>query len=110
MLTEEEWAVVSPHLSNAIEQIKHYREKNNCSLAEANKNGFGQRVLEIYEQLTGFKETNPNAIFHHRLGIYGPPCQVCGKPLRTPQARYCASCSVAVESNIALNPDGFAAG
>ena len=93
MLTEEEWVVVSPHLSNAVEQIKSYREEHHCSLAEANRNGFGKRALEIYERLTGFKETKPNALFHHRLSIYGPPCHSCGKPLRTPQARFCAMCS-----------------
>jgi ATP phosphoribosyltransferase regulatory subunit HisZ len=93
MLTEEEWQVVSPHLGNAIEQIKRYREEHGCSLAEATAKGLGQRALEMYEEITGFKETNPNALFHHRLSMYGPPCHVCGKPLRTPQARYCAMCS-----------------
>jgi hypothetical protein len=92
MLTEEEWAVVSPHLSNAVEQIKRYREEHGGSLAEASQRGFGQRALELYEQLTGFKETNAGALFHHRLSMYGPPCRSCGKPLRTPQARYCAMC------------------
>jgi hypothetical protein len=41
-------------------------------------------VLEEYERITGLKETNPNAIYHHRLSLYGPPCQFCGKPLRNP--------------------------
>ena len=84
---------MSPHLVNAVEQIKSYRELHKCSLAEAHQKGFGQRALELHEQLTGYKETNPNALFHHRLSIYGPPCHVCAKPLRTPQARYCAMCS-----------------
>jgi hypothetical protein len=35
MLTEAEWEVVSPELANGVEQIKAYREKNHCSLAEA---------------------------------------------------------------------------
>ena len=91
MLTEEEWQV--SYLANAVEQIKTYRELHGCSLAEANRKGFGERALAVYEQITGFKETNPNALFHHRLSVYGPPCHACGKPLRTPQARYCAMCS-----------------
>jgi hypothetical protein len=49
-------------------------------------------MLAEYERITGFRETNPNAVFHHRLSDYGPPCRHCGKPLRTPQARVCGSC------------------
>jgi hypothetical protein len=93
MLTEEEWAEVSPHLVSTFEEIKRYREEHGCSLAEATAKGFGSKALATYEALTGFKETNPNALYHHRLALYGPECPECGKPLRTPQARYCAMCS-----------------
>jgi hypothetical protein len=93
MLTEEEWSIVAPHLANGVEQIKRYREEHQCSLAEAQANGFGQEALALYAGITGFKETNANALFHHRLSMYGAPCHVCGKPLRTPQAKYCAMCS-----------------
>lgn len=92
MLTEEEWARVSPHLSNGIAQIKRYREEHQCSLAEATAKGFGREASAVYEEITGFRETNANALFHHRLSLYGPPCRVCGKPLRTPQATYCPMC------------------
>ena len=93
MLTENEWELVSPHLSNMVAQIQQYRQEHGCTLAEATKQGAGREALAVYEKLTGFKETNVNALYHHRLSIYGPPCHVCGKPLRTPQARYCAMCS-----------------
>jgi hypothetical protein len=49
-------------------------------------------VLREYERITGVRETNPNAVYHHVLSIYGPPCANCGKPLRTPQAKLCGSC------------------
>ena len=52
---------------------------------------FGPMLAE-YERITGFRETNPNAVFHHRLSLYGPPCGYCGKPLRTPQAKLCGHC------------------
>jgi hypothetical protein len=30
-------------------------------------------MLAEYERITGCRETNPNAVFHHRLSDYGPP-------------------------------------
>lgn len=95
MLTEEEWVRISPHLSDGIAQIKQYREEHQCSLAEARAKGFGRRALEIYEEITGFHETNADALYHHRRNAYGPLCHVCSKPLRTPQARSCAACGAA---------------
>jgi ribosomal protein L7/L12 len=62
MLTEEEWQVVSPHLSNAIAELKEYRQVHGFALAEAKERAFGYRALELYEQITGFKETNVNAL------------------------------------------------
>jgi hypothetical protein len=52
---------------------------------------FGEALRE-YERITGHHETNPNALYHHVLSMYGPPCPNCGKPLRTPRAKLCGSC------------------
>ena len=49
-------------------------------------------IRNEYERITGYHESNHNAIFHHRLDLYGPPCAKCGKPLRTPQAKLCGAC------------------
>ena len=49
-------------------------------------------VLAEYERITGFRETNINAFYHHVVSLYGPPCRVCGKPLRTPKSKLCAAC------------------
>lgn len=51
-----------------------------------------RELLDFYNDLTGFGETHPNAIMHHRVSLYGPPCENCGKPYRTPQASFCAAC------------------
>jgi len=60
-------------------------------LSKVNTRDFSLFLAE-YERITGYRETNPNAIYHHRLAMYGPPCKHCGKPLRTPQAKLCGSC------------------
>lgn len=56
----------------------------------------GDRILRRYLELTGFEETNPNAVWHHVASHYGAPCSSCGKPLRTPRARMCAACGAQV--------------
>ena len=51
-----------------------------------------QHVLQEYERITGLRETNQNAIYHHKLSLYGPPCSNCGKPLRSARAKLCGAC------------------
>ncbi|MGH8080403.1 MAG: hypothetical protein ACREP7_07500 [Lysobacter sp.] len=92
MLTEAEWELMSVALSQGISDTKRYRQTHEVSLAEARKQAFGQSALELYRRMTGMQETNVNAIWHHRLSIYGPPCAHCGKPLRTDRAKLCAAC------------------
>jgi hypothetical protein len=57
-----------------------------------------QPMKDLYFDLTGFRETNQIAIIHHRISQYGEPCRQCGKPLRTPEAAFCAACGWALES------------
>jgi hypothetical protein len=45
-----------------------------------------------YTLFTGTPEENPSAVWHHVTRLYGPPCPHCGKPLRTPRARWCPAC------------------
>jgi hypothetical protein len=92
MLNEAEWEQIARHLTNAIEQIKQYRQAHGVSIQEAMAAGYGQEALALYYKMTGFRETNLDALWHHRASLLGPPCHKCGKPLRTPQAQHCAEC------------------
>lgn len=49
-------------------------------------------LRDYYKDVTGWDESNPNAIMHHEIALYGPPCENCGKPYRTPKASFCAAC------------------
>ena len=99
MLDEDEWALLVPLLSKVSQDIKDYRKHTGAALDVATKQGFEREALERYEQLTGFRETNINALWHHRLAGLGPPCKACGKPLRTDVARFCAECAEVTSNN-----------
>jgi len=99
MLDEQEWEEIEPLLRAATEQIKHYRAEHGASLSEALEVEHGQDALDRYFQITGFRETDMNALWHRRLRDLGPPCGACGKPLRTPQATFCAACGATVPAS-----------
>jgi hypothetical protein len=81
MLDEEEYRVVWSKTGT----------KGPGTRAEIEERFYGL-VLQEYERITGVHEADPNAVIHHRLSKYGPPCSNCGKPLRTPKGRFCAAC------------------
>jgi len=59
-----------------------------------------KELLDFYKEITGFEETEPNAIMHHRIEEFGPDCPNCEKPLRTKKARYCVACGFGKEDLI----------
>jgi hypothetical protein len=83
---------MEPALTQAISEVQAYRAAQDATLEETANSGFLEPALRLYQELTGHAEANPGAIWHHRISIYGPPCHSCGKPLRTPQASFCAAC------------------
>lgn len=96
MLNEDEWLEMSAALTKGLRNIKARRAATGESVAEATTDEQLQmqyaEALSLYKQLTGFHETTPLAVWHHRASLYGPPCATCGKPLRTPLAKLCAAC------------------
>lgn len=85
MLDEEEFARVAVLLREGLEGLKSGQLKGGLEVAFAS-------ALREYERITGFSETNGNALWHHRLSLLGPDCDACGLPLRTPKSQRCASC------------------
>jgi hypothetical protein len=49
-------------------------------------------LIDYYKEITGEEYDNPNAIMHHIVDMYGPPCENCGKLYRTSKAAFCAAC------------------
>lgn len=102
MLDERDWQQIGAPEGNMIQVMKDYQERHSVSLAVA-KEEAPKEILARYKDLTGFEETDVYALYHHRIELYGPPCSVCGKPLRTPVARRCVECG-AVRSNKTIEP------
>ncbi|WP_324024600.1 hypothetical protein QSV08_15390 [Maribacter sp. BPC-D8] len=80
MLNKEEHAIASKLYAKGFKVLKKDRQER------------FKELLDYYNDLTGFGETEPNAIAHHSLGMIGPDCENCGKPYRTPKAKLCAAC------------------
>ena len=99
MLEEREFFEMADLYSEAMEGTKRFRENTGADLKHPTINDLFKPVRDKYEQLTGMKESNHNAIVHHRLALYGAPCTRCGKPLRTPKAKFCASCGFSVSES-----------
>ncbi|CAL2094443.1 hypothetical protein [Tenacibaculum sp. 190524A05c] len=80
MLNKEEFEIASALYQKGFRVLKKDRQER------------FKELLDYYNNLTGFKETEPNAIMHHSLEQIGPDCEKCGKPYRTPKAKLCAAC------------------
>jgi hypothetical protein len=91
MLTDEEWGEIHLLIRFDTEWIKTYRADTGASVHEANT-ALNSKALDRYFEITGFRETNINALYHHHLSLYGDECVSCGHLLRTPQSSFCANC------------------
>jgi hypothetical protein len=72
-------------------EFKKAKELYTLGFKHAQSDRF-QPLLDYYNELTGFSETEPASIMHHQISQYGPLCEVCSKPYRTPLASFCAAC------------------
>lgn len=92
MLDEDEFFLVDGLYIECMRAGKTERVAKALPASASLIDAMFEPVRREYERLTGFANCHQNAVMHHRLSLYGPACTSCGKPLRTPRARHCASC------------------
>ena len=96
MLDEEEFAAVSRLYKESMRATMEFRERWGIPLKNVSMGERFRPVREEYERLTGMRDCHHDAIRHHRISLYGPPCKHCQKPLRTPKAKLCGNCMAPV--------------
>ena len=85
----ERWHVA---FQRCVKSVKTYRQDHAAGLPDVPMDRLFADARTLYSEMTAAPDTHHNAIWHHRLSLLGPPCARCGKPLRTPQARFCPEC------------------
>lgn len=104
MLDEEEYRLVEEARRKGMDFVREEQRRRGLTdlppldIPPRDREEEFRAILEMYRLLTGWPETNFRAVYHHRIGLYGPPCPSCEKPLRTPQARYCPACGYGRET------------
>ena len=99
MLDEQEFSEILRLSGEAMRALRE-RAPSNIQLERVPLRDYFRPVAEAYEGITGFREENPNAIMHHRISMYGPPCPRCGKVLRTATSHKCFECGFEVAPKV----------
>ena len=92
-LTRDDWVVIAAAMAQDRAEIPIRRAEGKPLSLDT----LWKKTLQAYAALTGFTETNINALWHHQDWLLGHDCVTCGKPYRTPQARYCVACGDGIE-------------
>ncbi|WP_411348007.1 hypothetical protein [Paenibacillus sp. WLX2291] len=92
MLDEEEYPIVYKLYGECMKATDEFRHKHGLSLEQISMDERFSPVVKEYEKITGVSGVYHNAIMHHQISLFGESCHYCGKPLRTPRAKLCASC------------------
>jgi hypothetical protein len=85
MLDEQEFAEIASLHRLGMQSIKQYREDTGVPLERVPLAKHFEAMLRRYEEITGHKETNPNAVAPSSFSVWSP----MRSPLRSPQAKSC---------------------
>jgi hypothetical protein len=89
MLDEGEYASVTEAYPIGSDAVKRARVKESRALLKGDEDTLYREVIHRYRELTGASDMAGREVMKHRLSLLGPPCENCGKELRTPLARKC---------------------
>jgi hypothetical protein len=92
MLDEREYESISEAIRSGVRSVQHARVTEARPMKKSDEGKLYGEVAARYRELTGLSDLAPREILRHRLSLVGPPCENCGKELRTPQARKCVEC------------------
>ena len=91
MLDEIEFRRIEEAHRRCAEELKEACRAPNVDVVGLVNARF-EPMRRLYADMTGCTESNHLAILHHRITLYGPPCDKCGKTLRAPMAKSCIEC------------------
>jgi predicted RNase H-like HicB family nuclease len=89
MLEKREWKRFDSVYTACISAAK---ELTGQGKSKAEASACLQPALDKWFEMTDYRETDFWNLWHHQVEQYGKPCSKCGKPLRTPEASFCAAC------------------
>jgi hypothetical protein len=92
MLDENEFARIKETYAAGLSKVKHARSLEGRPLSEGDRNTIYGEAASLCQKITGTGATDAREVLRHRLSLVGPPCQHCGKELRTPHAKKCLEC------------------
>jgi hypothetical protein len=92
MFDEDEFQSIQDAYTIGSLGVKVSRLLNKRPLEIADRDRIVSEVLPRYRNITGLSSDVPQDVLKHRLSLLGPPCEKCGKELRTPLARKCVEC------------------
>ena len=92
MFDEVEFQTIQDAYTIGSLGVKVSRLLNKRPLEMGDRDAILSEVLPRYRKITGLSNEVPQDVLKHRLSEVGPPCEKCGKELRTPLARKCVEC------------------